>query len=189
MPEVADTFAKHFVQSIMYQRGLTEEDLLKYAYMKSALEFGSAKIEGYLGVVQADIDMLPDFFESSKIVQVLEGIQPVSFRAMIHTKYPHIVFIKGAIAIIRGASQKEQKAIDDRKAGCGNHCRGPSNSTKQREERSIRKVENLTLVDLMHVERGALTAAVIIIFQCARQDVPDAFHLIAARFHRSALAI
>ena len=91
MPEVADTFAKHFVQSIVYQRGLTEEDFLKHAYMKSASEFNSAKIEDYLGVVQADIDMLPDFSESSKIVQVLEGIQPVSFRSMIHSKYPHIV--------------------------------------------------------------------------------------------------
>ena len=62
--------------------------------------------------MQADIDMLPDFSESSKIVQVLEGIQPVSFRSMIHSKYPHIVSmadVKGAIAIIRGASQKEQK--------------------------------------------------------------------------------
>ena len=136
MPEFADIFAKHFVQSIVYQRGLTEEDFLKHAYMKSALEFGSAKIEDYLGVVQTDIDMLPDFSESSKIVQVLEGIQPVSFRAMIHTKYPHIVSmadVKGAIAIIRGASQKEQKAIDDRKAGWGNHCKGPSNTTKQRD--------------------------------------------------------
>ena len=52
-----------------------------------------------------------------------------------------------------------------------------------------RKAENLKLVGLMHVGWGALTVAEIITFQCVRQDVPDALHLIAARFHRSVLII
>jgi len=124
MPDVAETFAKHFVRSIVHQRKLTEEDFLKHAYMRATSEFDSAKIEDYLGVVQADIIMLPpDFSESSKVVQILEGLQPTSFRRMILTRYPHIVSmseVKGAISIIRSASQKEQQTIDARDAGWGN---------------------------------------------------------------------
>ena len=174
----------------MYQRGLTEEDFPKHAYMKSASEFNSAKIEDYLGVVQADIDMLPDFSESSKIVQVLEGIQPVSFRSMIHSKYPHIVSmadVKGAIAIIRGASQKEQKAIDDRKAGWGNHCRGPSNTTKQRENE--KKSGKSEIGGPYARGMGCTNCGGDHHISMCTSRCTNALHLIAARFHRSVLTI
>ena len=138
MPDVAETFAKHFVRSIVHQRKLTEEDFLKHAYMEATSEFDSAKIEDYLGVVQADIIMLPEFSESSKVVQIMEGLQPTPFRRMILMRYPHIVSmteVKGAIAIIRSASQKEQQTIDARKAGWGNYGKVTSMPTKTTDMR------------------------------------------------------
>ena len=121
----APTFVKHLTEAAIASRSLTQDHYLDHCRMGTTGGFSCTAIENYLARVRIDIKNLPTMTVYSTIRQILDGLQPLTFKELILRKCPWIMSdgSEGAIerlyATIEDEYRQEQVILDRLHEGYG----------------------------------------------------------------------